>query len=341
MKNIATASVFAIVFLIVTGCTGGHRQESTEKATTAAKTLMLPTTPLKDQGHTELCWIYAALAAIETDRIAAGDSVNLSVAWVERQALCRMATENYLASSNVSLRGTLIDAVRLIAEGLVPYDSYRGKEHSTSELCRKVTHLAQTFASQKKGLKALEAATTDLLDTELGAAPYRVYMLGAEYTPREFSHSVFLASEWHAVTSFSHHPYGSKYDMELHDAHVPATALNVRPLHMLKMVKESLHARHPVMWEGTMNNRALKNIKAPQGLTAYDADEYYAQHRQRALERHELTDNHCMAIVGMDTAKDGTTTFICKNSWRGHGFVRMTEHQFLTHTMMIVIRRTC
>ena len=43
-----------------------------------ADDVRLRTTPVKNQGRSQLCWIYAMLATIETDRIMAGDSVNLS-----------------------------------------------------------------------------------------------------------------------------------------------------------------------------------------------------------------------------------------------------------------------
>ena len=35
-------------------------------------------TPIKDQGESQTCWIYAMLAAIETEHLSWGDSVNLS-----------------------------------------------------------------------------------------------------------------------------------------------------------------------------------------------------------------------------------------------------------------------
>ena len=40
---------------------------------------MLPTTPVKDQGHNELCWLYAMTATIESEHAAQGDSVNIGV----------------------------------------------------------------------------------------------------------------------------------------------------------------------------------------------------------------------------------------------------------------------
>ena len=40
--------------------------------------LLLPMTPVKNQGKSELCWAYAMLATIETEHLVRGDSVNLS-----------------------------------------------------------------------------------------------------------------------------------------------------------------------------------------------------------------------------------------------------------------------
>ena len=41
-------------------------------------------TPVKDQGESQTCWIYAMLAAIETEHLAWGDSVNLSPYYIEK-----------------------------------------------------------------------------------------------------------------------------------------------------------------------------------------------------------------------------------------------------------------
>jgi bleomycin hydrolase len=41
-------------------------------------------TPIKDQGDSETCWIYAMLATIETEHLSWGDSVNLSPYYIEK-----------------------------------------------------------------------------------------------------------------------------------------------------------------------------------------------------------------------------------------------------------------
>ena len=62
-----------------------------EGATFTIETLN-KTTPVKDQGRSPLCWLYAMLATIESDRLMMGDSVNLSPHFVARAMLADMAT---------------------------------------------------------------------------------------------------------------------------------------------------------------------------------------------------------------------------------------------------------
>ena len=44
-------------------------------------------TPIKNQGESQTCWIYAMLAAIETEHLSWGDSVNLSPYYIEKKTV--------------------------------------------------------------------------------------------------------------------------------------------------------------------------------------------------------------------------------------------------------------
>ena len=90
-------------------------------------TQLLPVTPVKNQGRSDLCWVYAALAAIESTHAAAGDSVNLSPDYLARNMLMRQARLNWLSRGrhDMSMRGTLPMALHLLREdGAMPYDSF-------------------------------------------------------------------------------------------------------------------------------------------------------------------------------------------------------------------------
>jgi len=79
--------------------------------------LLLPFTPVKNQGATATCWAYAMLSTIETEHILRGDSVHLSVAFVE----CVMEQEPLAPASKRAIGMTLINLIQRY--GLVQYDA--------------------------------------------------------------------------------------------------------------------------------------------------------------------------------------------------------------------------
>ena len=71
------AGIFMVVVLLLFGCNDKPPKEYVHD-------ILLPMTPIKDQGQSQLCWAYAMLATIETEHILRGDSVNLSAVYVGR-----------------------------------------------------------------------------------------------------------------------------------------------------------------------------------------------------------------------------------------------------------------
>lgn len=76
-------------------------------------------TPVKSQGASQLCWAYAMLSAIETEHIMRGDSVHLSVAYVEKM----MEQEPSAPSTKRGMGQTLLNLIEKY--GIVPYESMR------------------------------------------------------------------------------------------------------------------------------------------------------------------------------------------------------------------------
>ena len=66
-----------ILLVLLTACSEEQQPHNTVVEVLNAMT------PVKNQGKSHSCWIYAMLAAIETEHIGRGDYVNLSPAWLE------------------------------------------------------------------------------------------------------------------------------------------------------------------------------------------------------------------------------------------------------------------
>lgn len=305
--------------------------------------IMLRTTPVKDQGSSQLCWLYTLTAAIETDGIERGDSVHLSPLWLARHYVMEQAMRAYFTDEEITLRGTLMDALRLWdTYGMVGYDSYNGIKwfersdttgHTTpqdrlvlqgvsSSLCKKADRIASAMSHQKRGIDILRNAIDDLLNREMGHAPNRVYLYSAEYTPLEFAHSCTMASQWTVWTSLPHHAYGKPCVPELLDNKGRNEAMNIPEDSLRTLITQSLRNHHPVMWEGTMCH--------------VGADRAYA------LDRHKLTDNHCMCIIGMGKASHDREFLILKNSWGTDsgtdGFIYIPTDELIHQTLLIATR---
>ena len=81
--------LYISVSLVVISC--GRPSKQTVEKNPFITDLMLKTTPVKDQGHSQLCWAYAMLATIESEHLMMGDSVNISAAYTARMMMTCLA----------------------------------------------------------------------------------------------------------------------------------------------------------------------------------------------------------------------------------------------------------
>ena len=297
--------------------------------------LRLPTTPVKDQGASSLCWVYGMLATLETEHIMRGDSVNLSPDYVARMYLSEQANRRRLLpnkivqkEAGITTRGMCTMALDLIQTyGLQHYDAYRHKpDMDYNVLCRK---LDQGNDAEK------------LLDKYIGPLPNQVFMLGALYTPLEFAHSVCTDDEYIALTSFTHHPYGQRFSLEVPDNYFHNTFLNVPLDTMMNRIVQSLRSGHPVCWEGDISEPGFL-FGEGYAVLKNEKKKVTAERRQDSFEAHRTTDDHVMEIVGLAHDQQGRRFFLCKNSWgtanRYHGFMFLSENYVRMKTIAVVLR---
>ena len=207
--------ILLATIILMTACSQSPPSDFTDD-------VLLPMTPIKDQGKSELCWAYAMLATIETEHLLRGDSVNLSAVYVGR-----MLKDNHgaVANGNLSQRAMCQTLLNIIQRnGIVPYD-------------------------------VLPDDATDDLPT-----PQWVFMLGARYTPLEFAHSVCAPDEYLGLTCVPDSPYYNKVEVPIPDNWEGNRLLNV-PLDTLRShVDRALHNRHPACWESEGHAMAIVGV---------------------------------------------------------------------------------
>lgn len=301
--------------VILAGCRPSARQSAVEGRFVIDR--LNPYTPVKDQGRNQTCWIYAMLATIETEHLGRGDSVNLSPYDAERQLLAEGARQLYLDQGHVPVtcRGMAGRLVRLIgAYGIMPYDAYRyGEGVNATVVARKVGLSVEAAVHSRLGLEACMDRVEALLDDSFGPRPPHVFMLGAQYTPQEFARSVCAPGEYEALTSFTHHPYFGRFVLEVPDNIDRESFLNLPLDSLMRRLTDAVRRGHGVCWEGDISEPGFSFAQGvavlPQGAAVTP------EARQRAFERYQTTDDHCMAIVGLAHDRRGRRYFIMKNSW--------------------------
>ena len=300
--------------------------------------VLLKTTPVKDQGRSTLCWVYAMLATIETNHLMQGDSVNLSPNYIARSLMMDEMRRCYLAhgAAPLRLRGMGPRLLHLLsAYGVVPYDSYSTLKPVNLNV---LAHRLQRATQAVHDFSSLDAQGNRLLDEALGYLPgATVHMLGADYTPQEFARSVCRDDEYQALTSFTHHPFGQRFALEVPDNVDNDRVLNVPLDAMMQFVVTRLRNGRAVFWEGDVSS---PGFDAASGIAKIALRNVTQQQRQRAFEQRQTTDDHALALIGIAHDRQGQRYFIAKNSWgtanRFHGFLYLSEDYLRMNTVLII-----
>lgn len=195
-------TLLIVGLMLLTACNRKERHTFTDE-------LLLPMTPIKDQGKSQLCWAYAMLATIETEHLLRGDSVNLSAVYIGRMMAAN--SQELKAKGQRAMGQTLLNMIQKY--GIVPYD-------------------------------VLPDDATDELPT-----PKWVFMLGARYTPWEFAHSVCAPDEYVGLTCFPDSPYNKKIVVPVPDNWEQNRLMNLPIDTLRKHIDNALRQRHPVCWE--------------------------------------------------------------------------------------------
>lgn len=304
--------------------------------------IVIKTTPVRNQGDSQLCWAYAMLATIESERLMKGDSLTLSPDYLARLWLQDQARTHYLTrgKDKVSLKGMISLTPRLMDRyGIEPYDNYHPFGETNWEvLCRTAEEVAHASTS----LAMLDCQMDAILDQRVGFLPPSLFVQGMAYTPMQLAESICLPDDYAFMTSFSHHPFGEDVVLETPDNHLLDTFHNIPIDSLMDTIVKALNAGHPVCWEGDISESGFDFDNGIASL-ANDEAPVTQERRQHAFERFETTDDHCMELCGMAHDKHGRRFFIAKNSWgssnRYNGFMYLSYNYVKMKTIAIAVAR--
>ena len=98
----------------------------------------------------------------------------------------------------------------------------------------------------------------NLFDTYLGKLPEKFTYQGKEYTPKTFAASLGLnMDDYIELTSFTHHPYYQKFEVEVPDNWEHAQMYNLPLNEMMEVADYALNNGYTVCWDGDVSEKGF------------------------------------------------------------------------------------
>lgn len=316
-----------------------------------------PITPIKNQYRSSTCWSFSGIGFLESEllRMNKGE-YDLSEMFVVHHCMIDRA-ENYVryhGDASFAPGGSFYDVLYVMSHyGLVPQEAmpgimYGDSLHNHGELDAVAGAYMNAIAKGnstklspvwKKGLEAI-------YDSYLGKCPEKFNYKGKEYTPMSFVKSLGLnADDYVNITSFTHHPFYTKFAIEVQDNWRNGQAWNVPLDEFMQIIDNALNNGYTVAWGADVSEQGFTRdgvavmpdaVKAVQavgsdmarwtGMTAESKRKELTSRplpemtvtqemRQQAFDNWETTDDHGMLLYGIAKDQNGKEYYMVKNSW--------------------------
>ena len=324
----------------------------------------LKCTEVKSQANTGTCWSFATASFIESELLRQGKSNhNLSEMYVVRN-IYKDKARNYILRqgkanfSQGSLSHDLIAAIKVA--GVVPEEVYSGllegeKAHNHNEMEAGLKGFLDGVLKSKRLSKKWPSALEAIMDSYIGAVPSTFKYNGKEFTPQSLSDNLgIIPDDYVNISSFSHHPFGEKFILEIPDNYSNGSFHNVPIDELVAIIDRAVEKGYSVAWDGDVSEKgfdAKKGIavlpKAParKDLFTEPGDEIVVTQelRQENFESYSTTDDHLMHIIGKAKDQSGTVYYIIKNSWGAispyKGHLYMSEAYLAMKTVAITVHK--
>jgi bleomycin hydrolase len=349
----------------------------------------IPVTSIKDQYRSGTCWAFSGIGMLEAEMLRQGKpEVDLSEMYIVWHTYSEKSVKDVRlhGSLNFSAGGAFHDVLNMIRKyGIVPecvYDglNYGEKKHVHGEMDRMLSEEVNAVIENrnKKLSTAWHDAVNNTLNSYLGELPKSFTYDGKEYTPLSFAKEYvgLNMNDYVEITSYTHHPFYSKFILEVPDNWSWDEVYNVPMEEMEQIIDNSLDNGYTVAWATDISEKGFstskKGVAVVPDLNFEDmedaeiakweklsdkekeeklfdlngpgAEKTISQEmRQIDFDNYQTTDDHGMLILGTAKDQNGSIYYKVKNSWGNYndydGYFYASKPYVRYKTMCIMVNK--
>lgn len=348
-----------------------------------------PVTSIKDQNQSGTCWAYSSLGFLEAELLRMGKGTHdLCEAFLVYNTYMDRADKAVRTHGDVSFSqgGSFYDAAYCLKHyGIVPETAmpapgtlYGDSLFNFNQLDAVTSAYVGALAkgNHKKLSLTWKSDLFNIYKNYFGELPKEVKAAdGKTYTPQAYAKDYLGLNmdDYVSLTSYTHHPFYSKFILEIQDNWRWAESYNLPLDEFMRVMDSAVRNGYTFAWGsdvtetyfGRQNGKDYayvpKNLKvrdlqgsdaARWGGTldtgakvASDEEMTITQDlRQKAYDNWETTDDHGMVIYGLAKDDKGTEYFMVKNSWgdygKYHGMFYASKAYVAYKTMNILIHKS-
>lgn len=381
--------LFLTTLIVVIAFSVFAEEDKKEAGYVFETTIDLPATPVKNQYRSGTCWSFSGLSFLESEMLRLGKpEVDLSEMYVVWHTYSDKAKKHVRVHGNLNFAagGAFHDVTNMIRDyGIVPESVYDGLEygeenHVHGEMDRVLKqHVDAVVENKNRKLSTVWLEPLEeTLNSYLGDLPKKFEFEGKQYTPQSFASDYvgLNMDDYVEISSYTHHPFYSKFILEVPDNWSWDEVYNVPVNEMEEIVDYALNNGFTIAWAADVSEKGFATsnkgvavmptvkeedmtdaeISRWENLTDKDKEkelyklekpaaemEITQEMRQEAFDNYQTTDDHGMHIIG--TAKDqtGKTFYKVKNSWGDYnkydGYFYASKSYVNYKTMCIMIHK--
>ena len=319
-----------------------------------------PITSVKNQNNSGTCWAFSAISFFESEAIRLGKITDtlkypdFSEFFVVSHSYAERADKYVRLDGNLTFgAGSEADDVLHVIRdhGIVTNEAMTGMNYGTElpvqgELDAVLKSIVSAVVKNpnRKLSTAWKRSFQAVLDEYLGKCPETFTVNGKEYTPASYRDAMKInPDDYVTLTSFTHHPFYTKFAIEVCDNWRWDEAYNVPIDEFMSVLDNAINNGYTAAWGADVSHPGFTrdglavNIDVKASSAGSDREHWVGKEegkpapvsvvekdatqelRQQDFDNKTLTDDHGMHIYGIAKDQDGKKYYMVKNSWGESG----------------------